>query len=65
MFGEYINKKLEFILFPLEENEKISEQSNQPQMKWNIWAEFFQNMLVSKRDLEDTAWEIHVMDKYK
>jgi len=64
---EYINKKLEFIIFPLEENEKTSnDSSNQIENDIESLGGVFSKYAdPSKRDLEDKAWEMQVMDKYK
>jgi len=63
---EYINKKLEFIIFPIEENEKIDKKSYQTQSDIESLGGVFSKYAdPSKRDLEDKAWEMHVVDKYK
>lgn len=62
---EYINKKLEFIIFPIEEDEKIRDKSSTQNDIESLGGVFSKYADPSKRDLEDKAWEMHVMDKYK
>jgi len=62
---EYINKKLEFIIFPLDEDEKKRENSSTQNDIESLGGVFSKYADPSKRELEDKAWEMHVMDKYK
>jgi len=59
----YINKELEFIIFPLDEQEKVQEPKDQ-----NIsilGGSLSKYADPSKIDLESKAWELHIMDKFK
>jgi len=62
---EYINKKLEFIIFPLDEDENKREKSSTQNDIESLGGVFSKYADQSKRELEDKAWEMHVMDKYK
>lgn len=60
---DYINKEVELIVFPLEENEKdkIKHKENILSLAGSLskYAD------PSKIDLESKAWEMHIMEKYK
>ena len=62
--SEYVNQEVEFIIFPLERNESVQETKQQEDISilggsLNKYANH------SKMDLENKAWELHIMDKYK
>jgi len=61
--NSYIDKEIEFIMFPLNEQDIIKEpkQHNISSLggSLNKYADS------SKIDLEDKAWELHITDKYK
>ena len=60
---EYINKKLEFILFPLDESAQVDNHiENDIESLGGAFSKYANS---SKRELEDKAWEMHVVDKYK
>jgi hypothetical protein len=56
----YINRKVEFIMFPIDEKKpkNITEMSK-------LGGSLNKYANSSKLDLEDQAWELHIMDKYK
>jgi hypothetical protein len=61
--NSYINREVEFIMFPLDEQEKIQEIK-----KENIsilGGSLNKYSDLSKINLEDNAWELHSIDKYK
>ena len=61
--NSYIDQEIEFIMFPLNEQEEIKQIEQQDisiiGSSLNKYADS------SKIDLEDKAWELHIMDKYK
>jgi hypothetical protein len=61
--NSYLNREVEFIMFPLDEKEEIKEAKQQDISilggSLNKYADH------SKMDLENKAWELHIMDKYK
>jgi len=59
----YIDREVEFIMFPLDEQESI--QKNKPKNKKSLRGVFSKYADSSKIDLEDSAWQNHIMDKYK
>jgi hypothetical protein len=59
----YINKEVEFIMFPLDEQEPVQEIKRQNISTLGGCLNKYANP--SKIDLEDSAWEQHIMDKYK
>ena len=61
--NSYINREVEFIMFPLDEQEKIQEEK-----KENIsilGGSLNKYSDLSKINLEDCAWELHTINKYK
>ncbi len=61
--NEYLNREIEFIMFPLDEREII-----QPRKKSSIESlgGVFQTYAdPTKKVLEDTAWEMHIQEKYQ
>ena len=61
--SSYINKDVEFIMFPLDEPEIVNEIKKQDISVLGGSLNKYANPL--KMDSEDNAWEQHVMDKYK
>ena len=61
--NDYIDREVEFIMFPLDEQEKIQEEK-----KENIsilGGSLNKYSDLSKINLEDCAWELHTINKYK
>ena len=61
--NEYLNREIEFIMFPLDERETI-----QPLEKSSIESlggVFRHYADPAKRALEKNAWEMHIMEKYQ
>ncbi|MEA3498188.1 MAG: hypothetical protein U9R16_03925 [Campylobacterota bacterium] len=61
--NSYLNREVEFIMFPLDEREEVQEIKQEDISVLAGSLNKYANS--SKRDLEDKAWELHVMDKYK
>ncbi len=61
--NSYIDREVEFIMFPLDEQEEIKEQKQQDIL--NLGGSLNKYADSSKIDLENNAWELHIMDKYK
>ena len=61
--NSYLNREVEFIMFPLDEQEKVQEGIYQDISLLGGCLNKYANS--SKIELEDKAWELHVMDKYK
>jgi len=59
----YIDREIEFIMFPLDEQEKIQDAKKQD--KKSLRGVFSQYADSSKIALEDSAWKNHIMDKFK
>ena len=61
--NSYIGREVEFIMFPLDEKEEIQEMKKEDISilagSLNKYADS------SKINLEDKAWEMHILDKYK
>jgi len=59
----YIDRDVEFIMFPLDEQELIPDikQTN----KKSLRGVFNQYADESKASFEDNAWQNHVMEKFK
>jgi hypothetical protein len=55
----YINKEIEFILFPLDEIPKTTFKNNSLKGIFNNYEDS------SKILLEDNAWKNHITDKFK
>ena len=61
--NSYIDKEVEFIMFPLNEQERIQKVK-----KENIaivGGSLNKYSDLSKINSEDNAWELHIMDKYQ
>jgi hypothetical protein len=59
----YIDKDVEFIMFPLEDREiemHVQEKNNK-----SLRGIFNQYANSSKIELEENAWQNHILDKYK
>jgi len=61
--NSYIDREIEFIMFPLDEQEEIKEPKQQDIL--SLGGSLNKYADSSKIDLEDKAWELHIMDKYK
>ena len=59
----YIDKDVEFIMFPLEERE--IESHVQEKNKKSLRGVFNQYADSSKIAMEENAWQSHILDKYK
>ena len=59
----YIDKEVEFIMFPLDEKE-ITQYSKQKKKK-SLKGVFSKYADSSKVALEDSAWQNHITDKFK
>ncbi len=60
---EYIDREIEFIMFPLDEGFATQNvESPSADLLGGILNKYAD---LSKIDLEEKAWELHVMDKYK
>jgi hypothetical protein len=59
----YINKEVEFIMFPLDKEYKIQKKSRQDIL--NLAGSLSKYAKIAKIDLEKKAWESYIMDKYK
>ncbi len=57
---EYINREIEFIMFPIND---ISTPKKRP--KKSLKGAFSEYADPSKKVLEDKAWEMHVLEKFK
>jgi hypothetical protein len=60
---DYIGKEIEFIMFPLDEKE-IPQKDIQKKNK-SLKGVFNQYANSSKISLENSAWQNHIMDKFK
>jgi len=60
---DYVNKEVEFIIFPLEEKKeyKIKNKKNILSLAGSLGK--YANP--DKINLENKAWEMHIMEKYK
>ena len=61
--NSYIDREVEFIMFPLDEPEIIDEVKKQNISVLGGSLNKYSNP--SKIDLENKAWESHIEDKYK
>ena len=61
--NSYIDREIEFIMFPLDEQEETEESKQQNIL--SVGGSLNKYADSSKIDLEDKAWELHIMDKYK
>jgi hypothetical protein len=60
---EYLNKEVEFIMFPLDENNLIPKvENNSIKSLRGVFSKYADS---SKIALEDKAWQMHIMDKFK
>jgi hypothetical protein len=57
----YIDKEVEFIMFPLDEKETTQKSKTKKSLK-GVFNNYADN---SKIPLEDNAWQDYIMDKYK
>ena len=60
--NEYINKEVEFIMFLLEADKTVQKIEQDISILAGCLNKYADH---SKMDLEDKAWELHIMDKYK
>ena len=59
----YINREVEFIMFPLDEKEVLNnEQGKNRKSLRGIFNKYSDS---TKKNLEDSAWQNHIMDKFK
>jgi len=58
---EYINKEIEFILFPLESIEKIHNTTKPKKSLRGVFSHYVDS---SKQALEESAWQEHIITKY-
>jgi len=59
----YIDREVEFIMFPLDEPKIVDEVKKQNISILGGSLNKYSNP--SKLDLENKAWELHITDKYK
>jgi hypothetical protein len=61
--ANYINREVEFIMFPLDEKESIQvvKQKNNKSLR-GVFNKYADNL---KIDLENTAWKNHIIKKFK
>ncbi len=59
----YIDREIEFIMFPLDEKETI--QNVEEKKHQSLRGVFNQYQDNSKNHLEDNAWKNHILDKFK
>ena len=59
----YIDREVEFIMFPLDEKEII--QDIKEKKRKSLRGVFNQYADSSKISLEDNAWKNHIIDKFK
>ena len=59
----YIDREIEFIMFPLDEPEIVDKVKKQDISVLGGSLNKYSNR--SKIDLEGKAWELHIKDKYK
>jgi hypothetical protein len=59
----YIDRKVEFIMFPLDEQEITQEiQGKKRKSLRGVFSQYADSLKVS---LEDSAWKNHIMDKFR
>ena len=61
--NSYIDREVEFIMFPIDESEIMHEVKKQDISILGGSLNKYANP--SKMDLEDKTWELHIIDKYK
>ena len=61
---EYIDRDIELILFPIEAKEKM-QSSKRRETKKSLRGVFNQYADQSKIPLEDSAWQDHIIEKFK
>jgi hypothetical protein len=61
--SSYINRDVEFIMFPLDEKETI--QDTKKSEKKSLRGVFSRYADSEKISLEDGAWNNHILEKYK
>jgi len=59
----YIDKEIELIIFPINEKKTTSKEKQEGIATLGGCLNKYADL--SKIDLEDKAWELHIMDKYK
>jgi len=59
--NSYINREVEFLMFPLEEQEKTIKKQNIQSLR-GVFNKYANS---SKTKLEENAWQNHIMEKYK
>ncbi len=59
----YIDREVEFIIFPLDEQEIT--QKTQQEKKKSLRGVFNQYADSSKISLENSAWQNHIVDKFR
>jgi len=62
---EYINEDLIVIIMKTDENQQTKPSSQSKKEISSLGGVLSKYADLSKRDLEDSAWELHVADKYK
>ena len=60
----YINKEIELIMFPLDEKEAIQDNKRY-KIKKSLKGVFNKYANSSKIALEDSAWQNHILNKFK
>ena len=60
---EYLNREIEFIMFPLDERENT--QTLEKSSIESLGGIFRQYADPAKKVLEEKGWEMHVMEKYQ
>ena len=61
--NEYVNKELEFIIFPIK-TKKLTQKTKQQDIS-TLAGCLNKYVNLSKIDLENKAWQKHIIDKYK
>ena len=61
--NSYIDRDVEFIMFPLDQEETFQKVKYQDISTLGGSLNKYANL--SKMSLEDNAWELHIIDKYR
>jgi hypothetical protein len=61
--SEYINQEIEFIMFPLKKDKIVKNKKTKN--KKSLKGVFNKYANSSKLDLEEMAWQNHIVEKYK
>ena len=61
---EYVGRKIEYIIFPLENEDLLHEKTSQKNIS-SLKGALHKYADPSKIELEDEAWKLHVKEKYK